>query len=66
MTKVLLTAARVAKIFQVSKSHINIKVKKEILPPVKARRVIRFDEDEIAAFTQAHTTFPKGERSGHG
>lgn len=66
MTKVLLTAAQVAKIFQVSKSRTYIVAKKGIFPPVQFGRVIRFDEDGIAAFIQAHKTFPTGERSRHG
>ena len=66
MTKVLLTAAQVARIFQVSKSPIYIMAKKGILPPVQFGRVIRFDEGEIAAFIQAHKTFTTGERSRHG
>ena len=66
MTKVLLTAAQVARIFQVSKSHIYIMAKKEILPPVQFGRVIRFNEDEIAACIQAHKTVTTGERSRHG
>ncbi|MBK5095523.1 MAG: helix-turn-helix domain-containing protein [Deltaproteobacteria bacterium] len=66
MTKVLLTAVQVAKIFQVSKSHIYIMAKKGKLPSVQFGRVIRFDGDEIAAFIQAHMTFTTGERSSHG
>jgi predicted DNA-binding transcriptional regulator AlpA len=66
LTKVLLTAAQVARIFQMSKSPIYIMAKKEILPPVQFGRFIGFDEDEIAACIQAYKTFTTGERSRHG
>ena len=66
MTKAPLTAAQVAKRFQVSKSHVYIMAKKGKLPSVQFGRVIRFDEEEIVAFIRAHKTFPTGERSGHG
>ena len=66
MTKAPLTAAQVAKRFQVSKSHVYIMAKKGKLPSVQFGRVIRFDGEEIVAFIRAHKTFPTGERSGHG
>ena len=49
LTKALLTAAQVAKIFQVSKPHLYIMAKKGKLPSVQFGRVIRFDEEEIVA-----------------
>ena len=66
MTKAPLTAAQVAKRFQVSKSHGYIMAKKGKPPSVQFGRVIRFDDEEIVAFIRAHKTFPTGERSGHG
>ena len=66
MTKALLTAAQVAKIFQVSKPHLYIMAKKGKLPSVQFGRVIRFDEEEIVAFIRAHKTFTTGESSRHG
>ena len=66
MTKAPLTEAQVAKIFQVSKSHVYIMAKKGKPPSVQFGRVIRFDDEEIVAFIRAHKTFPTGERSGHG
>jgi excisionase family DNA binding protein len=66
LTKVPLTEAQVAKIFQVSKSHVYIMAKKGKPPSVQFGRVIRFDDEEIVAFIRAHKTFPTGERSGHG
>ena len=66
MAKALLTAAQVAKIFQLSKSHRYIMAKKGKPPSAQFGRVIRFDDEEIVAFIRAHKTFPTGERSGHG
>jgi len=66
MTKAPLTAAQVAKRFQVSKSHVYIMAKKGKLPSVQFGRVIRFDGEEIVAFIRAHKTFTTGERSRHG
>ena len=66
LTKALLTAAQVAKIFQLSKSHRYIMAKKGKPPSVQFGRVIRFDEEEIVAFIRAHKTFTTGERSRHG
>ena len=66
MTKAPLTAAQVAKRFQVSKSHVYIMAKKGKLPSVQFGRVIRFDEGEIVAFIRAHKMFTTGERSGYG
>ena len=66
MTKAPLTAAQVAKRFQVSKSHVYIMAKKGKLPSVQFWRVIRFDGEEIVAFIRAHKTFTTGESSRHG
>ena len=56
MMKVLLTATQVAKILQVSTAHVYILAKRGELPSVQFGRVVRFDEDEIDAFIQAHKT----------
>lgn len=56
MIKILLTAAQVAKILQVSEAHVYVLAKKGELPSVRFGRVVRFDEDELDAFIQAHKT----------
>ena len=52
--KVLLTATQVAKILQVSEAHVYVLAKRGELPSVRFGRVVRFDENEIDAFIQAH------------
>lgn len=54
MIKILLTAAQVAKILQVSEAHVYVLAKKGELPSVRFGRVVRIDEDELDAFIQAH------------
>ncbi len=54
--KVLLTATQVAKILQVSTTHVYVLAKKGMLPSVHFGRVVRFDEDEVAAFIRKHKT----------
>ncbi len=54
--KVLLTATQVAKILQVSTAHVYVMAKRGVLPSVQFGRVVRFDEDELAAFIRNHKT----------
>ena len=64
MIKILLTTSQVAKILQVSEAHVYVLAKKGELPSVRFGRVVRFDEDELDAFIQAHkTAFNITERS---
>jgi len=56
VAKVLLTATQVAKLLQVSVAHVYVLAKRGELPSVRFGRVVRFDEDEIYEFIQAHKT----------
>jgi excisionase family DNA binding protein len=59
VAKVLLTAAQIAKILQVSEAHVYVLAKRGELPSVRFGRVVRFDGDEVDAFIEAHKTAGK-------